>query len=95
MEESGAQSSSGTDLAVANPVSISSLIDVHPVARTVRASGIPEFLTSKIASCGISSFDELAETFARESRESIAWLPESPAQRALMELPDFVLSRLY
>ena len=38
---------------------------------------------------------ELAETFARESREAIAWLPDSTSKRALMELPDFVLSRLY
>ena len=38
---------------------------------------------------------QLAETFARESRDSIAWLPESSYRRALMELPDFVLSRLY
>ena len=37
----------------------------------------------------------LAEKFARESRESIKWLPDSPSQRALLELPDFVLSRLY
>ena len=37
---------------------------------------------------------ELAETFARESRESIAWLPDSSYKRALLELPDFVLSRL-
>jgi len=47
------------------------------------------------ASNAIERTRELAETFARESRESIAWLPESAAQRALMELPDFVLSRLY
>ena len=47
------------------------------------------------ASKAIERTRELAETFARESRESIAWLPESAAQRALMELPDFVLSRLY
>ena len=38
---------------------------------------------------------QLAETFARESRDSISWLPESSYRRALMELPDFVLSRLY
>ena len=38
---------------------------------------------------------ELAETFARESRESLAWLPDSDCKRALLELPDFVLSRLY
>ncbi|QNI64229.1 solanesyl diphosphate synthase [Synechococcus sp. A15-44] len=47
------------------------------------------------ASKAIERTRELAETFARESRESIAWLPESAAQRALMELPDFVISRLY
>ena len=38
---------------------------------------------------------ELAEKFARESRESIAWMADSPSKRALLELPDFVLSRLY
>jgi all-trans-nonaprenyl-diphosphate synthase len=38
---------------------------------------------------------ELAEKFARESRESIAWIADSPSKRALLELPDFVLSRLY
>ena len=43
----------------------------------------------------ISRSRQLAEDFARESREAIAWLPDSPCQRALMELPDFVLSRLY
>ncbi len=37
----------------------------------------------------------LAEKFARESREAINWLSESPCKRALIELPDFVLSRLY
>ncbi len=37
---------------------------------------------------------ELAETFARESRESIAWLRDSSYKQALLELPDFVLSRL-
>ena len=38
---------------------------------------------------------ELAETFARESRDAIAWMSDSPCKRALLELPDFVLSRLY
>ena len=38
---------------------------------------------------------DLAETFARQSRESLAWLSDSPSKRALLELPDFVLSRLY
>ena len=47
------------------------------------------------ASKAIERTRDLAETFARESRESITWLPESAAQRALMELPEFVLSRLY
>ena len=38
---------------------------------------------------------ELAETFAREARDSLAWMTDSPSKRALLELPDFVLSRLY
>ncbi len=38
---------------------------------------------------------DLAEKFAKESREAIKWLPESPSSRALLELPEFVLSRLY
>ncbi len=37
----------------------------------------------------------LAEDFARESREAITWLPDSACKRALLDLPDFVLSRLY
>lgn len=37
----------------------------------------------------------LAETFARESREVLAWLPDSPCREALLDFPDFVLSRLY
>ena len=36
-----------------------------------------------------------AENFASESREAIKWLPDSPSKRALLELPDFVISRLY
>ena len=38
---------------------------------------------------------ELAKTFAREARESLDWMPDSPSRTALLELPDFVLSRLY
>ena len=38
---------------------------------------------------------QLAETFAQESREALTWLPDSPYRTALLELPDFVLSRLY
>ena len=37
----------------------------------------------------------LAQEFARESQEALGWLAESPCQRALLELPDYVLSRLY
>ena len=43
----------------------------------------------------ISRSRELAETFAREASESIGWLPESSSQKALLQLPQFVLSRLY
>ena len=38
---------------------------------------------------------ELAEKFASESKDSISWLPDSPAKKALLELPEFVISRLY
>jgi len=37
----------------------------------------------------------LAEGFAREAADALAWLPASEASRALRALPDFVLSRLY
>ncbi len=37
----------------------------------------------------------LAEGFANEAREAIAWLPPSESCSALLALPDFVLSRLY
>ena len=37
----------------------------------------------------------LAEQFAREAGESLAWLPPSEPRSALRALPDFVLSRLY
>ncbi len=42
----------------------------------------------------ISRSRELAENFAIDSRDAIQWLPESPFKSALIELPDFVLSRL-
>ena len=38
---------------------------------------------------------QLAERFAQESREALSWLPESQSRTALLELPSFVLSRLY
>ena len=47
------------------------------------------------SSSAIQRTRALAETFAREARESIAWLEDSSCKRALIELPDFVLSRLY
>ena len=47
------------------------------------------------ASDAIQRSRSLAETFAREARESLEWLPESSCRRALLELPDFVLARLY
>ncbi|MBM5817292.1 MAG: solanesyl diphosphate synthase [Cyanobacteria bacterium K_Offshore_surface_m2_239] len=37
----------------------------------------------------------LAEQFAREAGEALAWLPPSEPRGALRALPDFVLSRLY
>ncbi|ABX08962.1 solanesyl diphosphate synthase [Prochlorococcus marinus] len=37
----------------------------------------------------------LAESLAKESHEALNWLPDSPSQQALLELPNFVLSRLY
>ncbi len=43
----------------------------------------------------INRSSELAENFANESIRAIQWLPESPYKRALIELPEFVLSRLY
>ena len=38
---------------------------------------------------------KLAEDFAIQSKEAISWLPDSESKRALLSLPDFVLSRLY
>lgn len=37
----------------------------------------------------------LAEQFARDAGEALAWLPPSESRSALRALPDFVLSRLY
>ena len=38
---------------------------------------------------------KLAENFATTSKDAIFWLPESEYKRALLALPEFVLSRLY
>ena len=43
----------------------------------------------------IESSRKLAEEFAMLSKKSIVWLPESEYKRALMALPEFVLSRIY
>jgi all-trans-nonaprenyl-diphosphate synthase len=44
---------------------------------------------------GIARSRALAEGFAREAGECLAFLPTSPARQALLRLPDFVLARLY
>jgi len=46
-------------------------------------------------SSAIRKSRELAEKFASDSKDSIAWLPDSPSKKALLELPEFVISRLY
>ena len=43
----------------------------------------------------IDSSRKLAEDFAMLSKKAIVWLPDSDYKRALMSLPEFVLSRLY
>ena len=43
----------------------------------------------------IENSRKLAEDFAMLSKEAIAWLPDSEYKRALMALPEFVLSRIY
>jgi geranylgeranyl pyrophosphate synthase len=37
----------------------------------------------------------LAESFANEAHDALTWLPPSDSRSALLELPEFVLSRLY
>ena len=60
-----------------------------------RDGDIQEALHLVRESKAIKKSRDLAENFARESREAIKWLPESPSRRALLELPEFVLSRLF
>ena len=43
----------------------------------------------------IESSRKLAEDFAMHSKEALVWLPDSEYKRALMALPEFVLSRIY
>ena len=56
---------------------------------------LDEALTMVRESDAIIRTRQLAEDFAQESREALVWLPDSPYRTALLELPDFVLSRLY
>jgi len=46
-------------------------------------------------SIAIDSSRKLAEDFAILSKEAIVWLPDSEYIRALLALPEFVLSRIY
>ena len=46
-------------------------------------------------STAIARSRALAEDFSRQAREAITWLPESTFKETLLELPEFVLSRLY
>ena len=48
-----------------------------------------------MSSNAIKRSRKLAEDFATLSKEALVWLPESESKRALMALPEFVLSRLY
>ena len=48
-----------------------------------------------MSSNAIKRSRKLAEEFAVSSKEAISWLPDSESKRALLALPEFVLSRLY
>ena len=48
-----------------------------------------------MSSNAIKRSRKLAENFATLSKEALVWLPESESKRALIALPEFVLSRLY
>jgi all-trans-nonaprenyl-diphosphate synthase len=37
----------------------------------------------------------LAQDFARDAADALSWLPPSECRGALLQLPEFVLSRLY
>ena len=43
----------------------------------------------------IENSRKLAEDFAKLSKEALIWLPDSDYKRALLALPEFVLSRIY
>ncbi len=43
----------------------------------------------------ISKTKELAESLCRDSKDAIEWIPESPWKKSLLEMPQFILGRLY
>jgi all-trans-nonaprenyl-diphosphate synthase len=56
---------------------------------------LPQALALVRQSNGIQRSRQLAEGFARQAGECLAFLPLSESRKALLALPDFVLSRLY
>ena len=74
-------------------------MEEHPglqalIAREFKEGDLEQALEMVRSSRAIPRTRELAEKFARESRDSITWMVDSPSKAALLELPDFVLSRL-
>ena len=60
-----------------------------------RKGDLHQALTLVRESNAIKKSKDLAESFACDARRSITWLPESASKTALMDLPEFVLSRLF
>jgi len=56
---------------------------------------LPQALALVRQSDGIQRSRQLAEGFARKAGECLDFLPPSESRKALLALPDFVLSRLY
>ena len=71
--------------------SLSVLID----RELVEKNDLSDALDMIMSSSAIKKSRVLAEDFATHSKDAILWLPESEYKRALMALPEFVLSRLY
>ena len=68
----------------------------HLIEREFSEEGDLDQALALVRGCeAIPRARSLAEGFAREAREAIAWLPASEPHSALRALPDFVLSRLY
>ena len=55
---------------------------------------LDEALDIIMNSKAIKSSRKLAEDFAMLSKEAIVWMPDSDYKRALLALPEFVLSRI-